>query len=456
MTDWRKWSGRGPSRRAFLGGAAAMIGLPWMESLAHAVPGPNAPPLRLLFWYMPNGIRMDRFTPIDTGSAYTLSELLTPLAAHRDKMLVLSNVSQMAGTDSVGGDHARGTASFLTAMRASRPGLPVDLGPSVDFVASQSAGAQGTVLPSLHLASAIQPSSGNCDSGYPCAFQNTITWSGPSTPVPPRVDPVATFNTLFQGANNTVSAAEAARRHARRTSVLDYVHAEATSLTPQLSANDRQKLDQYLTGVRELELRLQNNPPNNGVSVCDPGTVPSPYLTLDDHLDQLTDLMVKAVECDATRVLSLMADASGSYRSFPWLGVPESHHEMSHWGAGGAAEAPHRLAQWQAVQAWHIARFGDLLTRLDAIQDADGSTLLDNCLVYFSSEIADGDAHNHNDMPVILAGGGRGCVNTGQHLRMSTRTPLANLFLGMLDQFGAPQSTFGMDGTEILPGVFRP
>ena len=445
---------RGPSRRAFLGGAAAMLGLPWLESLAHAVPG-SGPPLRLLFWYVPNGMRMERWTPATTGANYAMTELLAPLAAHRDKLLVLSNLGQLAGQDNLAGDHARGTASFLTARRATQPGQPVQLGVSVDYLASQAPCAD-TPFRSLQLATTNQPPSGECDSGYACAYQNSITWSGPDTPVPPRTDPRAAFAALFQGSDPLVSQAAQQRRHSRRESVLDYVLEESHQLETRLSSNDVAKLDQYMTGVRALETRLQNNPPNHGQAVCDPGTEPEVFLDYGEHLDQLIEIMVKAVECDATRVLSMMADASGSGRSFPQIGVPEAHHEMSHWATGTTLEQEHRLDQWQAICNWHVDRFGRLLTRLDATQDADGSTLLDNCMIYFSSEISDGNAHNHNNMPVLLAGGGGGRLDTGRHVQFANPAPIADLFLGMLDAFDAPEATFGIDGTGILPGIFLP
>jgi hypothetical protein len=452
---WSKWTHRngatGPSRRAFLGGAAAMIALPWLESLAMA--NPTDPPLRMLFWYFPNGMRMDRWTPAQTGENYTTTELLTPIEALREKVLVLSNLTHLPGADNVAGDHARGTAAFLTAQRAARPEEPVQLGVSVDYVASQSAAADGTPFRSLQLANANQPTSGDCDSGYSCAYMNSVTWSGPDTPMAPRTDPATTFATLFAGLDPLTSLAAQQRRHARRESILDYVIEDAESLRTQLSSADQQKVDQYLTGIRDLETRLENNPPNNGNLVCDPGTAPDGYTDIRDQTDQFIDILVKAIECDSTRVLSMMADSAGSYRSFPFLGVPEAHHEMSHWATGSQAEQDHRLTQWQAICHWHVEQFAELLTRLDAIDDTNGTTLLDNTLCFFSSEISDGNAHNHDDMPVLLAGGGARTV-PGQHIHYANPTPIANLFLAMLDQFGAPQPTFGLDGDGVLPGIF--
>lgn len=458
MSKWHKWYAKGDSpsnltRRAFLGAAGAVITLPWMESLSWANTAPGAPPLRQLFWYVPNGMRMERFVPVDTGVNYTMTEILSNIAAHRDKFLVLSNVSQSPGAYPVAGDHARGTAAFLTSRTANAPGEATNLGPSVDYLLSQSSYASQTPLRSVHLALNNHGTSGTCDSGYACAFQNSITWSSPTTPVPPRLDPRSAFNALFGTFNPDAANAEALRRYERRQSILDHVTAEAATLRGRISVNDRRKLDQYLTGVRELEMRLDNNPPDQVAAVCTTGTQPAGYTSYAEHMDQMIDIMVKAIECDATRVLSFMADSSGSYRSFSFMGVPEAHHEMSHWNFS-SAEAPHRLAQWQAICEWHTARFGDLLTRLDAITEHDGSTLLDNSLIYYSSEIGDGHSHDHHDMPVVLAGGACGQVNTGRHHRYGAREPLANLFLGMMNLFGAPQSSFGQDSTGIITDVF--
>lgn len=459
MARWHKWKnhGTGPnaSRRAFLGGAAAMLTLPWMESLAYAS-GSADPPLRLIFWYIPNGMNMENFVPVDTGANYTISPLLQPIAAHRDKFMVLSNVSQSPGADSLAGDHARGTAAFLTARTASRPGQAVELGPSVDYLASLSPCAEGAQMRSLHLATTFQSTAGSCDSGYACAYQNSITWSSSITPVPPRVDPAATFNTLFGGSNNLSTLAAQQRRHERRLSILDHVVDEANTLRGRISTADRVKLDQFLTNVEELENDTQGNPPNNGVDVCDPGDAPEAYIDYPDHLGQTIDLMVRAVECDSSRVISLMADRSGSYRSFPWASVTEAHHEMSHWATGTAAEQAHRKSQWEAINRWHVQRLNDFLTGLDGIQEANGTTALDNSIIFFSSEIGDGQSHSHHDVPVILAGGGKGMLDTGRHVRYGTREPIANLFLGMLDKFDVPQANFGQDGTRIIPNVFLP
>ncbi len=451
MARWNKWTPRPMSRRAFLGGAAAVVTLPWLESLqAHAT---GTRPLRLMYWYVPNGMRMDRFVPADTGTNWTMTELLQPLAAHRSKMLVLSNVSQSPGAYPLPGDHARGTAAFLTSRTATPPGEEVTLGPSVDYLASVAPAAQQTRLPSLHLAIDPGASSGACDSGYACAFQNSITWSSATTPVPPRTNPRSAFDALFTGFDPGLTVEQQQSRYQRRLSVLDYVNQEAQQLSSQLSYRDRAKLDEYLTSVRELELRLASTPPDATGPACIVGSPPVPHTSFPEHVDLMIDIMVKAVECDATRVLSFMADRSGASRSFSFIGVPESHHEMSHWNFS-ALESAHRLTQWQAMCEWHVARFGDLLTRLDAVTEVDGTTLLDNSMVYFSSEIGDGHSHGHHDMPVVLAGGGGGLVDTGRHHRFANREPLANLFLGMLDRFGAGQAGFGVDGTRVMPDVF--
>jgi hypothetical protein len=447
----RTWDKVGVSRRAFLGGAAAVVALPWLETIARSdVARPGAAPLRALFWYIPNGMRMDRFVPAQTGPAYTTPELLLPLEAFRDRLLVLSNVAQAPALGSVAGDHARGTGAFLTCQAPGLPTDPVVVGPSIDYLLSQAPAAIGTRLPYLHLSTAGAATAG-CDSGYPCAYQNAISWSEPGVPIPARTDPREAFEALFSGFDPGMSLAEQQRRYVRRTSVLDHVLEDATRLRGRVSVRDQARVDQYLTSIRELELRVLADVPGS-TGACEPGAPPEPYYTFAQQLDLHTDVLVKAMECDATRVLTMTADRSGSGRSFAFMGVPEAHHEMSHWNVAG--EVDHRLEQWTAICAWHMARVGDLLARLDATVDVDGCTLLDNSMVFVSSEIGDGHTHNHVDLPVVLVGGGGGRVLSGQHLRFGAREPLANLFVGMLGAFGSTATTFGVDGTRPMAGVF--
>ncbi|MCB9691980.1 MAG: DUF1552 domain-containing protein [Alphaproteobacteria bacterium] len=430
-----------------------MIGLPFLPSIASADTGLGAPPRRLVFWYVPNGMRMDRFVPTQTGPSYVLPPLLQPLSAHTDQMLVLSNIANSPAAAAVAGDHARGTACFLTCTALPDPGLPVQVGPSADHLASQAPTAAGTLYPSLHLGVQTQPPAGTCDSGYACAYQNTITWADATTPVPLRTDPEALFQALFGGSNPLLSQAELQRRHARRQSVLDLVSAEAHTLSGRLDSADRAKLDQYLTGVRSLEVRLHDNPPNGGATVCDPGPPAVTPVSYPHHVDLMSELMVKAIECDATRVLSFMADASGSYRSFAFAGVPSSHHEVSHWGFGSEAEQTANKDAWEAICLWHVQRFAAFVDRLATRLDADGSTLLENTTILFSSEVGDGHSHSHTDLPVLLVGSGQQTVQVGKHERFTSPERVSNVLLGLLDRFGANVGSHG-DSTGIPSSVF--
>jgi hypothetical protein len=438
------------TRRRFLGGAAALLGLPQLPSVARAQV-PATAPRRLVFWYVPNGIRMERFTPTTTGTAYTLPPLLQPLAAHRAQMTVLSNVGNPAAMAPVAGGHARGTGCFLSAAALPPASQPVRVGRSADHVASTSPGAMGTLYPSLHLGVQTQPTAGTCDSGYPCAYQNTITWADATTPVPIRTDPVALFQALFGG--QSLDAVAQQRRQVRRESVLDLVREETLALSAQLGTADAQRMDQYLSGIRALETRLEQHPPNGGVQVCDPGVPPPMPFTYPQHVDLMTELMVKALECDATRVLSFMADSSGSYRSFGFAGVPSAHHEVSHWGFGTPAEQQVKKDDWETICRWHIERLAAFVDRLATRYDADGSTLLDNTTILFSSEIGDGHAHDHADLPVLLIGGGQGTVRVGRHERFATPERISNVLLGLLDRFGANVASHG-DSTGIPANVF--
>jgi hypothetical protein len=257
---------------------------------------------------------------------------------------------------------------------------------------------------------------------------------------------------LFAGYDPGLTLAEQQRRYARRTSVLDHVLGDAASLRTRVSQADQARVDQYLTSVRELEQRVVSDLPGQVAGACEPGFAPAPWFTFAELVDLHIDVMVKAIECDATRVVTMVADRSGSGRAFPDIGVPEAHHEMSHWNVPGESE--HRLVQWTAICEWHMARAADLLLRLNATPDVDGSTLLDNCMVFISSEIGDGNSHNHYDLPVVVGGGGGGRIDTGRHHRFGAAEPLANLFLGMLQAFGSTATSFGDDGDRVMPGVF--
>ena len=435
---------RGPwSRRAFLGGGAAVISLPWLESLrhpAHAGPNDGNCPVRLVWVYAPNGMMMADWTPSATGPEYDLPRILTPLESIQSMVSVHTGLANMPASVPVAGDHARGTGSYLSCVTVEHTsGDDIYNGISIDQVAAEAIGDQ-TLFPSLELGAVGGVGVGDCDSGYSCAYSRNISWMNATTPMAKTIDPALLFDRLFAGFDPDLTQADIDRRLRWRTSVLDTVTGEATSLSSKLAPSDRAKLDEYLTGIRELEQRI-----NSGLGgECVPGTKPSSSLDYSTQIAAFNALIVKALECDLTRVVTMMLENAGSNRTFDFLGVTGAHHELSHHqGVAGTTE------DLVTIGTWEVQQFADLCLAMQEVLEPDGSSLLDNSLVHFSSEISDGDWHNHDDLPVLLAGGGGGAHRVGEHIEHTPGTPIANQFLGMLDAAGVQPGSHG-DSTEVM------
>lgn len=429
------------SRRTFLRGTGAAIALPFLEAMwprsARAQAAASA--RRFIAWYVPNGMHMADWTPANTGANYTLSPTLAALAPIRDEVLVLSGLANLPARVNVAGDHARGTGSFLTARTVKQTdGADIENGISLDQRIANAIGAS-TSLPSLQLGTESGGSTGNCDSGYSCAYARNISWAGPQSPLAKETNPASAFERLFQGAEVQLPPDELDRRRLLRLSVLDAVTEDANRLRLELGSSDRQKLDEYLTGVRALETRIQTAE----TSQCE-ATEPGDPVDLVERVRTMSDLMVTALQCDRTRVITFMELNAGSNQTYPWLGIFDGHHQISHHQGNTA-----NFAQLRTINIWEVEQFVYLLQRLASVQEPEG-TLLDSSLVFFSSEIEDGDAHRHTNLPVLLAGRGGGAVTPGQHLRFSGNPPLANLFLTVLRAFGIQDATFGADGTSPL------
>lgn len=436
---------RGPSRRTFLRAGAVTLALPLLPS---ALPreswaDPGEAPRRLLFYYVPNGMQMQWWTPEQEGAGYTLPSILEPLEPVRDAVSVLSGLSNLPAQVPVAGDHARGTGSFLTCRTVVKTaGAGIENGISVDQVAAQALGA-GTPLPSLQLGMTGGASVGVCDSGYSCAYLRNISWAGPSTPLPKMTDPRLVYERLFGDVEEVLTPEEAERRRLLRLSVVDRALDEANALRPSLGRADQLKLDEYLEGLRALELRIEAL----AGTTCAAPEQPEPGLDFVDRLDAMHELMTVALQCDLTRVISFMFDNGASNRSYAdVIGVSGAHHQLSHH-----QNDPETLERLRLIGRWEVEQFSALLQRMAAI-DEGGCSMLDNSAVYFASEIADGNSHSHRDLPVLLAGAGGGVWTPGRHIRYPSDTPMANLYLAMLESFGVVEPSFG-DSTGVLEGL---
>jgi hypothetical protein len=430
------------------------IALPMLEAMlpassraAGAVHAAKLPPKRMAFVFMPNGINMADWTPKQTGSSFELPYLLEPLAPVKDELLVLSGLAHdKARPNGDGpGDHARASATYLTGCQARKTqGADIRVGVSVDQVAAPQLG-QATRLGSLELGCDYAQLAGNCDSGYSCAYSFNISWRTASTPMPPEVDPRLVFERLFGSGSAVERAAHRARRQHAQHSILDYVREDAQRLQAQLGATDRRKLDEYLMAVRELEQRLDRAQPFEAATPAfdRPAGIPKDYA---EHVRLMYDLMALAFQTDSTRVATFMVAHDGSNRSYPFIGVSDGHHDLSHHGNN-----PEKQKKVARINRFHLEHFARFLIKLKSIREGEG-TLLDRCMIVCGSGIGDGNAHNHDNLPVLLCGRGGGSLRTGRHIRFDKETPMTNLYLSMLERAGVSVERLG-DSTGKLAGL---
>ncbi len=440
------------SRRSVLRGLGTTIALPWLEAMAPVATraeGPgrgSAPPKRIAFLYVPNGVHMRDWTPTQEGCRFAFPPTLRALEPFRDELLVLSGLAQnnAAPMGDEGGDHARSLACFLTGMHPLKTdGANIRAGVSIDQVAAGQVG-QATRLASLELGIDPSAQAGSCDSGYSCAYSSNISWKSATLPMAKEIDPRLVFDRLFGSQVRKGTPAEQARRQLYDRSILDFVREDARQLHAQLGMNDRRKIDEYLNSLRELERRIQR-----ADVTLDSQPLPSPSRPtgipkdLREHLRLMLDLMALSFQADATRICTFMFANEASNRAHHFLSVPDGHHDLSHHG-----NDPKKHEKIKAINRFHVEQFAYLLGKLKAMPEGDGS-LLDNTMIVYGSGISDGDRHNHDDLPILLAGKGGGTIKTGRHIRYDSQ-PLNNLYLSMLDRMSVKIDRHG-DSTGRLP-----
>jgi Protein of unknown function (DUF1552) len=425
------------TRRAFLGGGAVVVGLPFLESLQpRAARGAAADtPKRLIYYWVPNGLNMAGFRPATTGPGYATPPMLVPLESLKSDFMVVTGLENMLGKPDGAGDHAAGTSAFITCAHALKSETDISLGISADQVAAAQIGKL-TRLPSLQLGIDGGSSAGGCDSGYSCAYARNISWSGPTTPLPKMTSPQQIFDQIFAGFDPMASQADVMKRKAYSQSVLDSVTRDATGLSGKLGAIDRGKLDQYMTGVRELERRITDT---SGVA-CTPGTRPAKTLEYPAQVQVTSDLMVLALQCDATRIITFMLGNAVSGRTYPFLNITRGHHDISHHGGNAT-----NIDELQKIGTWEMEQLAYLMTKMKAITEADGSNMLFNSTIFLSSDVSDGDRHNHDDLPVILGGHGGGVFTPGKHVAYAkaTHTKVSSLLVNMLATVGVQNGKLG-------------
>ena len=434
------------SRRAILRGTGTAIALPFLDAMVPAFSAgaaKSASPCRMAFIYVPNGIMMPEWFPAEAASMRpdtsiplpaTLPRISSILNPYRDDILLLSGLTHNGGR-ALGdgpGDHGRAGANYLTGVHPKKTnGRDLQTGISVDQVAARHL-ADKTRFASLELGCEEGVQGGSCDNGYSCAYSNSISWRTPSSPSPAEIRPRAVFERLF-GTGETDP-----REASYQRSILDVVLGQTKRLDASLAGADRRKLDEYLDSIRELEKRIQaaerNSPPApKGVAVPD-SSIPTEFA---EHARVMFDLMALAFQTDSTRVATVLLALEQSPRAYPEIGIPEAHHGLTHHQ--GDKEKIEKVTQ---INCFHAKQLAYLLNKLKSTPDGDG-TLLDHVMISYGSGLSDGNAHDHANLPTVLAGHGSGQLKPGRLVRYKAETPMSNMFVAMLDRMGVPADTLG-------------
>ncbi len=440
-------------RRLILGGAGVALALPALESLSRRSARAQTAPARkqrMITVFLPNGALMEEWIPASQGDLQ-LAPLMMPLAAFRKKLLVLSGLTNLPGKPDNGtGDHACGTAAAFTSSVPQRgDGALIRNGVSVDQAAAARL-RQDTRLASLQLGLEDGATSGDCEFGFSCVYENAISWASDRQALPKTTSPATVFDQMFDGVDPAASEQARAARRARKTSVLDYVRTEATALSARLGRSDRQKLDQLLTGVRDLEKQIQRDAAGPAAACQQPGRPPeeAPDPTALSRL--MNGLISIAFQCDITRVVSYMLGHAFPSRAYSFIGVNQKHHDASHYFDDAAKQ------DYRKIILWHMGVLADLLGRLEAMSDGNaggtGGTVLDSTLLVLTSDCGESRGHDHTNLPVLL-GGGAGALKMGRHLAYGGQQTVGNLYLALLQTLGVAATSFGADGKSPLPGL---
>jgi hypothetical protein len=442
---------RGPiPRRTILRGLGAAVALPLLEQMqpraaAADSPAASGPPRRMAFIYVPNGVDMGRWRPAAEGDLPAeLPSILAPLQPLRADLLVLTGLAaDKARSYGDGpGDHARAMAAFLTGAHPRKTnGSNILAGMSVDQIAADQIGGD-TPLSSLEIGCEAGGLTGACDSGYACVYSSTLAWKSPTQPLPKEIDPRLVFERLFGGGRDE----DRAGRKAARRSVLDFIRSDSGRLAARLGATDRRKLDEYFTSLREVERRMELLADRPDRPLPPDAAPPEKPESHEARLRLMCDLLVLAFQTDSTRVCTFGFANEGSNMHYPNLGVNDGHHELSHHG-----KDPAKLDKIARINTFHAAQFAYLVDRLRGVREGEG-TLLDQCMIAYGSGNSDGDRHNHDDLPILLAGRGGGTIRPGRHVRFAAETPVTNLWLSMLHRMGVEVPAVG-DSTGPLDAL---
>ena len=418
------------SRRHFFRGLGACIALPAFSSLAHGAS--RSAPTRMAVVYVPNGIIPSAFWPAgEAAGAFALSPTLAPLANVQRQLQIISGLNDLsaeAGPDGAG-DHARASGTFLTGVRIKKTaGSDIHAGVSIDQVVANQIGHL-TRFSSLELTCDAVRKSGDCDSGYACAYEYNLAWRSHNQPLSPEHNPRFVFERLFGSGSPRERVGNLKRRQAEQKSILDFVLDDARSVNAKLDGRDKQKLDQYLTSVREIETRIENSTrlKVKNPEIDAPAGIPDSY---EEHVALMFDMLALAFQTDSTRVATLLVSREGSNRSFADIGIASGHHDLTHH-----KNSPEIIEKVKLIDRWYMTRYARFLEKLQNTEDVDGKSLLDHSMILYGSGNADGNRHTHEDLPIVLAGGGGGALKAGRFVKAGS-VPITNLFLTMADAMG--------------------
>ena len=436
-------------RRTFLRNTGVTLSLPLLDAMVPSLTAldktPAKPVRRLGFVYVPMGSDITRWTPPgESGKLGELSTTLSSLTPVSDHLTVLTN---MELKNSYPGTHATSNAGFLSAAKAKwTESTDYHLGTTVDQIAAKQIGQQ-TRLPSLEMAMDLMSMVGQCDNGFACVYQNNLSWSSPTTPLPAEAHPRLVFERLFGEGGTSEERREALRRKA---SLLDWVMDDTARLQAELGSEDRARVDQYLDSIREVERRIQKAEAETETSELPdldrPAGVPVAY---SDHAKLMFDLQVLAMQADITRVITFQLARETSTRTYPEVGVPEPHHPLTHHGNN-----PEKIAKVAKINAFHVSLFAGFLEKLKSTPDGSGS-LLDHTLYLYGSGMGNPNVHDHTNLPILVAGGAAGSMQGGRHIKYDEPTPLANLHLTLLEKVGIHLDSFG-DSRGTIDELLQP
>jgi hypothetical protein len=435
------------SRRTVLRGVGAAVALPLLDAMVPALTAFQKTPAkavrRLGVVYHPNGVVYENWLPKGSGAGFEWSPVLAPLEPFRDRVVVVTGLADRTAEalGDGGGDHSRASGSYLTGVHVKKSDSIVQNAVSMDQIAARAL-ARETQLSSLQLTVDANNLVGSCDVGYSCAYSNTLSWLTPTLPLMSENDPRVVFERLF-GSSDSTDAGIRASRLRRDRSILDSVTARVRQLQRRLGPVDNTKVSDYLESLRDVERRIQKAEEQSARELPEvdrPVGIPDAF---DEHVRLLYDLQLLAYQCDLTRVITFMYGREQSARTYPQVGVPEPHHQLTHH-----QNDPVKLAKCTVIQKHHVSLFAAYLEKLQSTPDGEGS-LLDHAIILFGSGLSNSDRHTHGPLPTLVAGGGAGTIRGGRHLVYPEGTPLTNLHVTLLDKMGIPADTLG-DSTGTI------